>query len=200
MLSRGKQMRKNMFGKSRKFHDALCDSDDIQLQQLGEMLKMQMELDTDIIAAKEMPEYPIYSIRLALIVEVCEMLQEMPTVFKYWKDSAVDNREKALEEYVDVIHFALSLTNYAGELRAAIKDTKLLQSIYGYDSIRIGSEQRTTYNVYNEINYLISTLAYRRMLLPVFRLGRILGFTWNEIYDGYMNKNKINHERLNCGY
>ena len=34
----------------------------------------------------------------------------------------------------------------------------------------------------------------------LFALGHRFGFTWDEIYEMYLKKNKINHERQNGGY
>ena len=45
---------------------------------------------------------------LALIVEVAEMVNELPGEFKYWSTKQ-NNMEKALGEYVDVFHFLLSI-------------------------------------------------------------------------------------------
>ena len=44
--------------------------------------------------------------------ELGELMNELPTYFKYWKKTSADNKEKALEEYVDCLHFAVSLLNY----------------------------------------------------------------------------------------
>ena len=45
---------------------------------------------------------------LALLVELGECVNELPEVFKFWSHKK-NNREKALGEYVDVLHFALEV-------------------------------------------------------------------------------------------
>lgn len=40
---------------------------------------------------------------LAIVVEICEMLNEKPSIFKYWSLQPKEYREKLLEEYVDVV-------------------------------------------------------------------------------------------------
>ena len=82
------------------------------LDQLKELLEMQRVLDESIFKEHGITEYPLENMKLALFDELGELLHEFPTKYKHWKKSAVDNREKGLEEYVDVLHFMLSLCNY----------------------------------------------------------------------------------------
>ena len=47
---------------------------------------------------------------LALFTEVGEFANETES-FKYWKENKKDNREKQLEEYLDILFFYLSIGN-----------------------------------------------------------------------------------------
>lgn len=145
-----------------KFRKELRETKDQELTELAELLEMQQKLDESILKEKGITEYPVDEIETALIVELGELMNEFPTKFKYWKSTAVDNRKKGLEEYVDCLHFALSIANYLFGLTEGKK-------IYHY-------------------------------LVYLFELGYILGFTWNEIYKAYKDKNKVNYERLQNGY
>ena len=85
------------------------------LKQLEELLKLQKELDEAILKEQGIvwDEKIEEQTKVALFVELGELMNEMPTKFKHWKKTAVDNREKALIEYADALHFALSLTNHS---------------------------------------------------------------------------------------
>lgn len=153
------------------------------LDQLKELLEMQKLLDESIFKAKGITEYPLDKMQIALFVELGEMMNEFPTLFKHWKDTAVDNREKALVEYVDCLHFALSLTNYFG-----LND----DYEYSYEKLTVDS---------NIVDYIRSCgLSEWWSLIELFKIGKILAFTWEEIYEAYKKKNQVNYERLKSGY
>lgn len=48
--------------------------------------------------------------QLAAFVELGELCNEIES-FKYWKKNKKNNREKQLKEYVDLLHFFLSIGN-----------------------------------------------------------------------------------------
>ena len=84
------------------------------LEQLKELLEMQRVLDEAILKehVNIYDEKIADQMKIALFVELGELMNEMPTKFKHWKKTAKDNREKALVEYVDALHFQMSLFNY----------------------------------------------------------------------------------------
>lgn len=163
------------------------------IEQLKELLEMQRVLDESIFKEHGIKEYPKENMQVALFVELGELMNELPTRFKHWKKSAVDNREKALVEYVDCLHFALSLTNNIGE--AFDKDLSLSPDIYNYDShqITLLAEMKISSLMKNVIQFE-GNLSY------LFGLGVKLGFTWDDIYKVYKDKNAVNYERLRGGY
>ncbi len=83
----------------------------INIEQLKEIHKMQQNLDKRIHEERGLETRETHIKRIvAFNVEFAELLQELPTTFKYWKKTAIDNRDKALEEFVDCVHFALSMS------------------------------------------------------------------------------------------
>ena len=62
-------------------------------EQFEYIRKQQTILDTRILNGNE---YPENKMSIALFVELGELMNELPTYFKHWKKSAVDNKEKAL--------------------------------------------------------------------------------------------------------
>lgn len=145
---------------------------------------------------------------LALSVELGECANEWRG-FKFWsKNQEPRNIHKLevgpggayrktgnplLEEYVDGLHFVLELG-----LDLNIDPTKLE---WEYDK----SSSITTQ--FTDIYYLITYLednprfyAYDMLITAYIELGEMLGFTWEQIEQAYMDKNAVNHERQNTGY
>lgn len=163
-----------------------------QEAQLGNMFEKQKELDERILNGDK---YHYNEVLIALFVELGEFMNEIPTKFKYWKKSAKDDYEKALEEYVDCLHFAMSL--------AIVEEEGLYQCkeyCKCYDEIQ--SECFSHIYQYDYFNMMITILdAYGiARIQELFKLGIIVGFTWNEIYNMYLKKNKINHKRQDNKY
>lgn len=164
------------------------------IEQLEELLEMQNALDENIMKERGITEYPESSMKVALFVELGELLNEFPTKFKHWKASAVDNREKGLEEMVDVLHFALSLYNHGSYA--------LLEKVYSkniYEEFKILNIDE----LFVYLNFISESLADDEtadLLITVFALSNRLGFTWDEIYQAYKDKNEINYQRLKNGY
>lgn len=154
----------------------------VNIRQLIELKHLQDTLDLRIHNTISLPlEDSIDDRKLAFIVEFGELLQEVPSKFKYWKTSAIDNRELALEEFVDCLHFALSLTS--------------LDNVEGYT----GEKPYPFYDLCEELfDEVMNHGAY--ILENLISIGSTLGFTWEEVYQGYLDKNNINHERQDNGY
>lgn len=143
---------------------------------------------------------------LALLVEVGECANEWRG-FKFWskdqeprtkalKHPAMMEEDKEyynplLEEYVDGLHFILSIGNDLG-----------YQPIYV-----IPSRCEDITEQFNQLFWKICRLnkfASKGNYLDVFSLfiglGEILGFTLEQIENAYFEKNKVNHQRQAQGY
>lgn len=99
-----------------------------------------------------------------------------------------------LEEYVDCLHFVLSIGN---ELE--------------YNSDPINTKDMgefTLVELFNDLFFLVHMLKEKsverddyKIALRVFLwIGKMLGFTREEIEQAYFDKNKVNHERQQNGY
>jgi dimeric dUTPase (all-alpha-NTP-PPase superfamily) len=140
---------------------------------------------------------------LALLVELGECANEWRG-FKFWsKDQEPRTKvpvtgwgepykNPLLEEYVDGLHFVLELgieigTDYEIELWT------------DYDG--------TITEQFNLIFYIVGELRawrkksdYRELISLYVYLGKMFGFTWEEVEQAYYEKNKINHQRQEEGY
>ncbi|AEH46763.1 dUTPase [Parageobacillus thermoglucosidasius C56-YS93] len=103
-----------------------------------------------------------------------------------------------LEEYVDCLHFILSI---AIELGYTVDD------LYVWDDELVGK----TEDIFLELMYWVVLIkskderkrkeAFRTVCYIFFNMAeQRLGFTWEQIEEAYMRKNAINHERQNNGY
>ena len=73
------------------------------------LFSLQRELDNRIVQEHELEGQNLFEKKLlALMVEVGELANET-RCFKYWSKKAPSPKETILEEYVDGIHFILSL-------------------------------------------------------------------------------------------
>lgn len=163
------------------------------IEQLKELLEMQRVLDAHIFEKHGVKDYPKENMQIALFVELGELMNELPTYFKHWKKSAINNREKALVEFCDCLHFALSLTN--NEKESFDNDLSLSPDFYDYNSHQI-----TLISELPIHKLLKNIVVFEGNLSYLFGLGAKLGFTWDEIYNAYKDKNAINYARLRSNY
>jgi len=138
---------------------------------------------------------------LALMVEVAELANET-RCFKYWSNKAPAEKGRILEEYVDGIHFFISLAIDFG-----IKPNELVVTC-DYTEETIEKSFNTLFHWISDISQVLKFQVPFRLeteLLVSFSLyiniaEKFLDFTWEEIEQAYINKNKINHERQESGY
>src|SRR5690606_10174532 len=156
---------------------------------LNDLFKPQAELDKHIINEHDLHNQDLLQRRsAALICEVWECLNETK-LFKFWsKKKAI--RSKVLEEYVDSVHFALSLGNqlgYTKHVYEEVKDKDIIDLAFGITNLATLIPVTKDKNFSELFNLLI-------------KLGYQLGFTEQEVIEAYYAKNKINHERQANGY
>ncbi|MEW7873354.1 dUTP diphosphatase [Bacillus velezensis] len=178
---------------------------------LQKMFEMQKVLDDRIIKEKGLEGQDLLpNLILALQVELAECANEWRG-FKHWSNDREPRTKHPLEvspngafrrggnplleEYVDCLHFILSIGN-----RLGWNDTDTINDISSkYLSVRI------TFNVTWLFSSLISTIAFTRenyinLFINFIALGERLGFKWKQIEAAYMDKNAVNHQRQQEGY
>ena len=163
--------------------------------QLKALLTEQRKLDDHILNGRAYDSRIANNSRIALFVELGELMNELPSNFKHWKKTAKDNRAAALEEYADCLHFALSLVNYYHEP---------IDQRHDYDYLQTAQRFLERTHHPQTLLTLLRLSAFSEepatQLHNLLKLGIRLGFRWDEIYTAYMNKNKVNHDRQNKGY
>lgn len=135
-----------------------------------------------------------YERLLALIVEVGEFSNET-RCFKYWSLNKEISKKKMLEEYVDGLHFLLSIglaMNYCKK--------KIILPKFKKTKMKSLSQQmvKSILIVYNQIIKLknnCNIFYYEKVLKKYFSLIYLLGSSIEEIIEIYVKKNKINYKR-----
>lgn len=104
----------------------------------------------------------------------------------------VTGKNPLLEEYVDCLHFILSIglekwNGYDYELKSVRE--RFLTDQFNWLFRKVGdfSQYPTKGNYFWIINIFVG-------------LGEMLGFTWEQIEQAYFQKNVINHKRQEAGY
>ncbi len=103
-----------------------------------------------------------------------------------------------LEEYVDCLHFILSIgleigfTDYE-----AIEDQTILECSTA-ELFLVVFGNITTISEIDETNKYY--FAYSILFMTFNQLGQSLGFAWEEIEQAYISKNEVNHERQANNY
>lgn len=148
---------------------------------------------------------------LALLVEIGECANEHRG-FKFWsKDQkprtkalrfpAMMEEDKEyynplLEEYVDGLHFVLEIGlefKFENEkpflVHTDYEVEKMFLNLYKISSqlLIVGGREHKRYY-------------FGELLSNYLGLGKMLGFTWEQIEQAYLDKNKINHRRQENGY
>lgn len=157
-------------------------------EKIIEMLKIQEALDNSFMQYKGRTEpLKVDEVRKALFDELGEVNHAMKADWCYWKksQSPVD-REEVKKELADVWHFALTLHR----LKNGFKFNKFLLKV-----IRFISKKQDVYSIMD-----VLTCSRILHLYLVVILTEKLGFSFDEIYCAYIEKNKENYERMKRGY
>ena len=160
--------------------------------KLEPLFDMQKSLDTYIQTEKNISHDVFLEKGLALLVELAELANET-RCFKFWSSKGPSETDIILEEYVDSIHFLLSL-GIEKELEGLenwptpFEDEPLTKLfIHTQSSINQFLQNPTMAN-YEDVWGRYGAVALN------------LGFTHEQIVQAYLDKNEKNYERQRSGY
>lgn len=163
-------------------------SKDIKL--IKEMLQMQEKLDEAIMKEYELTEITREQLEMAILDEVGELTHELKGQWCWWKktQAPVDDN-KVLGELVDIWHFVLSYTYNYSDVRFTHLDW-----IVG-KGINTCIQEGLACSLANIIN-----AQYMDKLFYLIAVSLCLGFSIEDVYKAYCEKNKVNYQRLKEGY
>ncbi|MGK7377965.1 dUTP diphosphatase [Planococcus sp. 1R117A] len=160
--------------------------------ELQELFKMQEELDRFIQTNQGISEDVFRKKGLALLVELAELANET-RCFKFWSTKGPSDRAVILEEYVDSIHFLLSVgiekeLTHLATWPKPISEEDLTEMFLGTQSAIHKFIEDYSMENYQEIWSWYGAIAVE------------LGFTYEEVLKAYIAKNQTNYDRQNEGY
>ncbi|MEK4030824.1 dUTP diphosphatase [Pseudobacillus sp. FSL P4-0506] len=143
--------------------------------------------------------------RTAVICESCRGSGGYYNTFKNMKEKknkvickqcngwgVVKGANPLLEEYVDCLHFILSIGVECKWNGVEFEKTLVSGSIT--------TQFHHLFKAISDFQQLNNYLNYKWIWGIFNGLGQMLGFTWEQIEESYMAKNKINHLRQENGY
>ena len=167
-----------------------------EYELIKEMLQMQKKLDESIMNEYGLNEIDEENLRMAILDEVGELTHELKGNWCWWKktQAPVDN-DKVLGELVDIFHFVLSYQNNFNGGKNGILNALMFEG--NSDNIL---------NLLMNNEYKLSETLTDLAILNIHKIERLvaiseyLGFTVEQVYEAYVDKNKINYQRLKEGY
>lgn len=157
---------------------------------------MQAKLDKAIMEEYGLEELDEGKLNLAILDEVGELTHELKANWCWWKktQAPVDN-EKALGELVDIWHFILSWQNHFNKGEKGLRKEKVMienvkQYVWGLK------------NLQKEFGYVLTDLPclLDSRVEALIAITEYLGFSIEDVYKAYCEKNKVNYQRLKEGY
>lgn len=159
---------------------------------LTELYNLQKGLDLDIANRHNVTYDSTFEKRLlSLLVELGEFANET-RCFKYWSTKGPSPKDVILEEYVDGLHFILSLG-------VKLNPRKFIYKIEKFDNnltdaiLRTYKESVKLKDEYTLDQYEIAFSSFLGLIL-------YLGFTSEEVKNAYLSKLKINYNRQENNY
>ncbi|PLS02584.1 dUTP diphosphatase [Neobacillus cucumis] len=162
--------------------------------ELKKLFEMQKALDAHIEEKHGLEKEDLFDRKvLALLVEIGELANET-RCFKFWSVKPSSSKEVVLEEFVDGIHFILSLGIECG----FDQETLNLNTV---QSSRNVTEQFLA--IYESISHFQKSKAlenYLKLFESYLMLSILLGFAEDEIVKAYFEKNEVNYQRQQNNY
>ena len=165
-------------------------------EQIKEIRELQSELDVRIRKNNDIDPNTDLNLEkyIALKTELFEFVNEVES-FKYWKKNK--GKDHILEEACDTLHFIMSLAidnNVELELK---EDTLEDFDATKYDMNElIGITDAMISDCYIEQDWKDLELVLMFLCVMLNKCG----FDANDLYNSYINKNKVNHERQDNNY
>jgi dimeric dUTPase (all-alpha-NTP-PPase superfamily) len=162
--------------------------------QLEKLFKMQQALDQHIEEKHGLKNEDLFNRKvLALLVELGELANET-RCFKFWSVRPSSEKSVVLEEFVDGIHFILSLgieceyqnLDYTFELEPSTVSTTE-QFLLIYQRVNTFKDSKRASD-------------FKTLLKSYLQLGALLGISYEEMEKAYFTKNEVNYQRQQNNY
>jgi len=190
----------------------------MEIDDFNEIVQAQAELNVKYSGEDWAEKIPQSHLLSAFFAELGELLESSPrtgdteTGWKWWKPYLENDENNNKVEAVDMIHFTLSslIVKYNKDLNALMTDYNACSTSYKESGEEIINEE-----VSGGVSFdlIASTSVFALSILQTEKEESLNMFMFlinalchyaemepNEMYDLYMKKNKLNHERVEGGY
>ncbi|MCK0471369.1 dUTP diphosphatase [Halalkalibacter sp. APA_J-10(15)] len=158
------------------------------------LFTIQKKLNDRIMAEHQLVENDLFQEQLlAFVVEIGELANET-RCFKYWSRKGASEQKVILEEYVDGVHFLLTIGLALGYTDIKVNDAA--PSSQG----SLTEQFLTVMKLTHQLEGVRDINTYNELFQAYVALGVTLGFTMADIEQAYLEKNKVNHQRQDEGY
>lgn len=167
-----------------------------EFELIKEMLHKQAELDKSIMSAYGLDEIDEENLRMAILDEVGELTHELKGDWCWWKktQAPVDDK-KVLGELIDVWHFVLSYQNhFNGGENGILNALMFIRNSDNIFKLLMTNEYKLSETLTDLATWNIHKME------RLIAISEYLGFTIEQVYECYCDKNKINYQRLESGY
>lgn len=162
--------------------------------ELEKLFQMQKGLDSHIEEKHQLQDKDLFDKKvLALLVEIGELANETRS-FKFWSVKPSSVKEVILEEFVDGIHFILSL---GIELGFEKRQFDLNENETTLD---VTEQFITVYELISIFQKSKGFEDYSKLFAAYLRLALSLGFKNEEMEQAYFRKNEVNYLRQQNNY
>ncbi|MGD6855503.1 dUTP diphosphatase [Bacillus infantis] len=160
---------------------------------INKLFDMQKALDHHIETEHKLTEENLFDRKvLALLVELGELANET-RCFKFWSQKPASEPAVILEEFVDGVHFILSLGIECGfEGGADIEPQKKGESL--------SHQFLNLYHLIDKFSASRTLMDFNVLFGAYVCLAEMLGFSEDQIERAYVEKNEVNYERQRQGY
>lgn len=160
---------------------------------IEKLFQMQTQLDDRIKQEHNLLEEDLMDEKiLAFQVELGELANET-RCFKYWSLKPASEKEVILEEYVDGIHFLLSIGLELQTYCLSVQNSKI-------DNQSLTKQFMVLFQLSSQLGDSKKIELFEDLFHQYLHLGNLLNYTANEIETAYIGKNEVNHQRQNEGY
>ncbi|ADH98888.1 dUTP diphosphatase [Salisediminibacterium selenitireducens] len=162
---------------------------------INRLFKMQKALDESIEKARDLQNEDLLARKcLAFCVELGELANET-RCFKFWSDKGASDRETILEEYVDGVHFLLSIG-----LELNLDSDKQEVNMKNAEDIGRTAAFIQVYQAVTDLQRSYNAQDYQTLFDAYWQLGASLGFKDRDVERAYDEKNEVNYQRQKDGY
>lgn len=164
--------------------------------KLEKLFQMQKALDAHIEEKHQLQNEDLFSRKvLALLVEIGELANETRS-FKFWSVKPSSPKDVILEEFVDGVHFILSLGIECGfdqqEMNLSLGQTS--------SSLTVTEQFLKVFEIISFFQKSKSKSDYLKLLDAYLELASLLDIDSNEMEQAYFRKNEVNYQRQQNNY